>query len=169
MHEDLKQLGGQDSGHEKQQGTEPCIFFSKKLNIGYHHARDRKLVCDEIFKLCHEGENTIYQVHIYTVHTHLVMATWNMPTFPLTKSTVNRLKRIGMTVKQNHLHNPSIYSRALFPLKILYTLTAFFSELCCYLDFSSHNFLDFIITSYTCWGTERGVVLTSKFFRLIIF
>lgn len=30
LHEDLKQLGGQDMGQEKLQGTEPCTFFSKK-------------------------------------------------------------------------------------------------------------------------------------------
>lgn len=30
LHEDLKQLGGQDIGQEKLQGTEPCTFFSKK-------------------------------------------------------------------------------------------------------------------------------------------
>lgn len=30
LHDDLKQPGGQDSGQEKQQGIEPCTFFSKK-------------------------------------------------------------------------------------------------------------------------------------------
>lgn len=30
LHEDLKQPGGQESGQEKQQGIEPCTFFSKK-------------------------------------------------------------------------------------------------------------------------------------------
>lgn len=30
LQDDLKQPGGQESGQEKQQGIEPCTFFSKK-------------------------------------------------------------------------------------------------------------------------------------------
>lgn len=50
LQEDLKQLGGQDIGQAKQHGTVPCTFFSKKMNAGNHHTRDKKLVGEDVFK-----------------------------------------------------------------------------------------------------------------------
>lgn len=43
----FEQPGGQDSGQEKQQGIEPCIFL--KIKDGNHHARD-KIVRRKTFK-----------------------------------------------------------------------------------------------------------------------